>query len=186
MRVEDIEALEKQVNALRAMYDNYFAGLEKREPRKKRDDITKQLRHVVIDGGGRSTQVAFRVNNLRARFATFEAHWDRVTRQIEEGTYKRDMQRAKKILEAKDEAGTATEAGTAAGAGTGTDTYRKLYDNYISARAKNKESQPSFEAMVASIEKQVPAIKERFKCNSVEFRVVEKDGKAILKAFPIT
>jgi len=188
-----VEALEQKLNELRVLYDNYFAGLEKREPIRQREELTRQLRSLSIEK--RTTQLAFRYTNLRARYATFEAHWNRLCKQIEEGTYKRDKLRAARLMaseasaEAKQAlaAPSATTATTAAkpGASAARQDLRKLYESYAAIRQKNKEGKVSYDAMAASIQKQVPQILERYKCKSVEFRVVEKDGKAVLKAFPV-
>lgn len=202
MQVGDVESLERKLNELRALYDNYFAGLEKREPMRQREDFTRSLRDLAVEK--RTTQLAFRYTNLRARYATFEAHWNRICKQIEEGTYKRDKQRAAKLnapeIKAADAATVAPHpiaaaadtlqlakpaAAKPAGATPASQDLRKLYDSYAAIRQKNKEGNVSYDSMAASIQKQVPQILERYKCKSVEFRVVEKDGKAVLKAFPV-
>jgi hypothetical protein len=184
MQAGDVEMLERKLGELRVLYDNYFAGLERREPLRQRDDFAKKLRELATDK--RTTQLAFRYSNLRARYATFEAHWNRIAKQIEEGTYKRDKQRAARL--AAPEANAPAPAPAAPPGPTPTvaaQDMRQLYESYAAIRQKNKEAQVSYDAMVGSLRKQVPQIIERYKCKSVEFRVVEKDGKAVLKAFPI-
>src|SRR5262249_34331890 len=159
-----------QLAELRALYDNYFAGLERREPLRQREIFARALRDLQIEK--RTTQISFRFSNLRARFATFEQHWNRIAKQIEEGTYKRDRQRAAKLPSAPAAAPAEIPAATPAAPAGGGQDLRRLYDNYAALRAKNQEAQVSYDAMVKSIQKQVPQIIERYKCKSVEFRVV--------------
>lgn len=63
---------------------------------------------------------------------------------------------------------------------------RTIYDAYLSAKKRCSEdvSQLSFEGMAAKLRKQVPHLMEKHKVRSVEFKIVIKDGKAILKAIP--
>jgi hypothetical protein len=63
---------------------------------------------------------------------------------------------------------------------------KNLYTAYIDARKKT--GQPvkgvTYEKMVHSINKQLPSIKKKHGSNNVDFCVVVKKGKAILKAVP--
>lgn len=193
MKLDDIIVLERRFAELKVLYDNYFSGLERREPLKQRETFVGALRRLESSGLPGSTQVQFRFNNLRARLSTFEQQWNRIARRIEEGTFKRDKLRAEQIL--KDPPSPAAEAGTlatnaaAARGPTGMpaeDALKALHAKYTNGRKATNESVIGYEAMVNSLAKQVPLIIEKYKCKSVEFRVVQKDGKTSLKAFPIT
>jgi len=65
---------------------------------------------------------------------------------------------------------------------------RELYDAYVSAKRRCNEdvSKLSYEAVSKSVSKQIPDLMDRYKAKSVDFKVVIKDGKAILKAIPKT
>ena len=65
---------------------------------------------------------------------------------------------------------------------------RELYDAYISAKKRCNEdtSRLTFEAVAASVKKQIPEIERQYNARSVEFKVVIKDGKAKLTAVPKT
>jgi hypothetical protein len=66
------------------------------------------------------------------------------------------------------------------------DKLRAVYDAYVSAKRRNKEdtSKMSYESVAASLRKQVPELLKQHNARSVEFKVVIKDGKAVLKAVP--
>jgi hypothetical protein len=185
MKNEDLEGLERRINELKTLYDNYFAGIERREPLIKREGLQADMRRLTLTPGQLNTQTQFRFNNIRARFATMEAHWNRRIKDLEEGKTRRPI------------SGTAPSASTTSATTAAPppppgpnplaeQTMRALYDNYAASRQKTGEGTISFDAMVASLKKQVPAVIERYKCKSVEFKVAQKDGKTIIKAVPIT
>jgi hypothetical protein len=63
---------------------------------------------------------------------------------------------------------------------------RAVYDAYVDAKKRCHEdvSKISFESVASKLRKQVPTLMEKHKVNSVEFKVVIKDGKAVLRAVP--
>ena len=62
---------------------------------------------------------------------------------------------------------------------------RQLYDVYMQAKKRTGEkSSLTLDALRDQITKQVPAIKAKHRCEQVDFKVVLKDGKAMLKAIP--
>jgi hypothetical protein len=63
---------------------------------------------------------------------------------------------------------------------------RELYDAYVAAKRRCNEdvSKLTYEAVARSVSKQVPELIARYQAKSVDFRVVIKGGKAILKAIP--
>jgi hypothetical protein len=63
---------------------------------------------------------------------------------------------------------------------------RAIYDAYITAKRRCKESTEgiTFGAVAQSLHKQVPAILNQKGVTSVDFKVVIKNGKAVLKAVP--
>jgi hypothetical protein len=95
---EELGQLEKQLVELRTLYDNYFAGIERREPLRLREELQRRFR-LLTQTQFKNTQIAFRVNNLRARMSSYESYWNRIAKQIEEGTFKRDKLKAQRILQ---------------------------------------------------------------------------------------
>jgi hypothetical protein len=62
---------------------------------------------------------------------------------------------------------------------------KQLYDVYMQAKKRTGEqSSLTMDGLRKQIEKQIPAIKAKHKCETVDFKVVLKDGKAMLKAVP--
>jgi hypothetical protein len=66
------------------------------------------------------------------------------------------------------------------------DKLKTVYNAYVAAKRNNKEdtSKMSYDSIAASLRKQVPELMKQHGAKSVEFKVVIKDGKAVLKAVP--
>lgn len=97
MNLKEIEAqiseLEERVERLRALYDQYFSGIEKLEPLILRKDVDRRLwalRRIKIG----NTALRFRLQGVIQRYNTFQQYWARICREIENGTYRRHMARA--------------------------------------------------------------------------------------------
>ncbi len=89
-----IGELEERVDRLRNLYEQYFLGFEKLEPSVSRKDVDRRfmiLRKEQI----RNTAMRFRFNVVTQKYNTYAMHWVRICRQIEDGTYKRHIRKAK-------------------------------------------------------------------------------------------
>ncbi|RAL22320.1 hypothetical protein DL240_10750 [Lujinxingia litoralis] len=94
--------LERQIDRLRVLYERYFNGVDRRPPTHQRQEIVRlsfELEHTFIN----NTAQKFRLRALVQRFQTFKTYWDRTLRQIEEGTYKRDRNKAERRQERRAE-----------------------------------------------------------------------------------
>jgi hypothetical protein len=76
-------------------------------------------------------------------------------------------------------------SGGGGGEGMSDGRLKQLYDVYMQAKKRTGESSSlTMDALKKQIEKQIPAIKAKHNCQTVDFKVVLKDGKAMLKAVP--
>jgi hypothetical protein len=89
-----IKELEERVDRLRNLYDQYFLGFERLEPTVPRKDVDRRLA-ILRKEPIRNTAMRFRFNVITQKYNTYAMHWMRICRQIEEGTYKRHVRRAK-------------------------------------------------------------------------------------------
>jgi hypothetical protein len=109
---EACSALETEVEELKAKYEMYFLGVELREPKKWREEVRKKVLRLK-ETFTRNTGLRFRLQTLHARFISYERLWLRSVREREEGTYRRDIEKAKRHARAKagPQAGPARPAG---------------------------------------------------------------------------
>ena len=90
----NVNELELRLDRLRALYDQYFMGFEKLEPQIPRKDVERRFQ-ILRKENIRNTAVRFRLNVAIQKYSTYQSYWQRICRQIEEGTYKRHIQKAK-------------------------------------------------------------------------------------------
>lgn len=88
LQEEELSKLQQRSERLRRKYDQYFLGMEKREPGFEREQLDRDLRKSKLNRT-LSTGLRFKYQQFLARHRTYSAYWDRVIREIEEGTYRR-------------------------------------------------------------------------------------------------
>jgi hypothetical protein len=280
---QECDAIEEEIAALKVAYEHYFMGNERVPPTRQYEDLKKRV--MRLKGSFvRNTSAKFRVQSIHGKFTTYERLWQRTMQEIENGTYKRDVAKARRRSEKKsgsdrprsqnvvelpdDESDSlpvrgvpavaplvpsvaplvpavapvapavkplvpsvapvipaiaplvppvapvapavkplvpsvapvaarpaapprAASPGARPAAASGSSDLsdarlKSVYDAYVAAKRNNKEdtSKMSYDSVAASLRKQVPELMKQHKASSVEFKVVIKDGKAVLKAVP--
>ena len=183
---EELNELDEGIQELNVLYEKYFLGIDRRPPEQERKRISQKAREMRTTAI-RNTALKFKINTLFAKLIAFERMWDRTLREIEEGTYKRDVFKAK--MRSKDGDDLQPSRRSAPTGPTVSDAnLRRLYDTYLVARKRCGESTEglTFDSMASRIRSQVPELMQKHKAKNIEFKVVIKGGKAILKAVPHT
>jgi hypothetical protein len=195
--LKECSAVETALEELKAAYEQYFLGIERLPPVKEHQTLRKrfdQLRSTF----NRTTSVRFRVQSLSSKVLTYERLWQRTMEQMENGTYKRDLFKARLHAHtkrpppngAKEQVPQAQPANPPAQSGPPAQLsdakLRAVYAAYLAAKRRCGEdvSKMSFESVASKLRKQVPRILEKHKVSAVEFKILVKDGKAVLRAVP--
>jgi hypothetical protein len=235
--------LEKKIERVRTLYEQYFMGIEKVEPGVPRKDVTR-IMLLYAQQHIRNTGQRFRFHSMQQKWNIYITLWNRTMREIEAGTYKRDVARVTRKLAREGKALTddaaielglkkklqveptpvpktapkgppsapaqpsaAATAKAAAGGGrqptptppgqprrnTPTppgvtdEQMQALYRRYV--QAKKLVSDPNadnikYESLVATVAKQTPQIMQKYGVDKVEFTVVIREDKVVLKAIP--
>jgi hypothetical protein len=189
-----LDELEQRMFVLKINYEKYFSGIERVEPLRERDDVKRLLRDMTEQRTGNSTQ-RFRLQTLKARFQSLELYWTRNLVLVERGTHPKMRFRAdarstgtgaktpdalsaeqREVLRQRQETAEREER-----------AYRAVYDAFLAARAQVGQSTDlAFETMRDTLRTQARQIKSSYQCEAVKFRVVLEDGKARVKAVPIS
>jgi len=177
---QDMELLEAKLKVLKMLYEQYFLGNRPREPQVERAEVQKIVAYwsnLAI----RNTASRFKFNTLCQRFFTFRRQWDETCRKIDAGTYAPHQFKAK--LRRDGGAGPAPEAAAKAAEPRGDD----LYEAYLEARRACGENVDGLtrQKLDLVIARQEAALKSRYDCQAVKFRVVVENGKTKLKAQPV-
>ncbi len=163
--------LEAQLDEVRKAYERYFAGLERILPQTIHDSLKAMFRQALANPSP-NTALRFRINTLRAKLTTYEAHWARICRQIEEGTFKRDVIKAEQI------------AHNTPRNRLGSHVIDKLHEAYTAAQRKAGIAAVDRAAFAKAVEQQTEAVRQKYGCTSVRYNITVKDGKAVLQIRP--
>lgn len=106
---EQCRELEEDLERLKARYEMWFLGVEKREPNRDRDEIKRRVERIK-GAFTRNTGVKFRIQTLAARYLSYERMWLRSAREKEEGTYRRDVFKARRHAREVQRAGRINES----------------------------------------------------------------------------
>lgn len=181
---EDLTILENQLKELITRYEQYFVGLEKREPLTLLGSVEKIVRryaHTPIN----NTMNKHRYTMLVARLNTYREHWNRILRLIEEGKYSRDRFIRDLHLRQKDKKPAHHEE-------EHEEQHKPPHDPELDRifhelrEARKACHLPvdklSIELVAATIEKSKAALAARLGTADLVFRVVVEDGKPKIKA----
>ena len=177
---DDLTILDHQLKELITRYEQYFVGLEKREPLLLLAEVQKMVRryaNVFIN----NTMYKHKYNMLVARFNTYREHWNRILRLIEEGKYSRDRFIRDLHLRQKEKKPVHHEAEQRPHHDLELD--RIFHELREARKACNMPVEKlSLEMVAATIEKNKAALSARLGTSDLAFRVVIEDGKPKIKA----
>jgi hypothetical protein len=230
----ELAEIDEDIAGLRNAYEQYFLGLERKPPVLQHDRLRKRLLKLKT-GNLRGTVLKFRVGTVEQKFKTYERMWERTLKEIENGTYRRDLAKLKRRTAMAAAASAKTEtsaqdtaqaaagsspgaAQAASGAADGRATLvppsapgrvqttvpiragaapsapsnlsdakvKAIYDAYVTAKRRCQEdvSKLSLDTVASSLRRQVPELLKKHNAKDVDFKVVIKDGKAVLRAVP--
>jgi hypothetical protein len=95
---EVLNELANKIERLKTLYEQYFMGIEKMEPQVSRKEVTRvmlTLQQQYI----RNTALRFKFNTMLQKWNIYVTYWNRVLREIENGTYVRHLAKAKRKAE---------------------------------------------------------------------------------------
>ena len=175
---EDIGRLETELRELIIKYEQYFFGIEKREPLRLFESVERLARRyqgVNIT----NTMQRFRYDSLVKAFGVHRQKWSRINRLIEEGKYDRDRSRMVRSG-APSEAHPPSQGSATASRVQLERIYQEYRDARLACNLPVEKLTP--EKIALAIEQKMPDIREKYQCNDIEFFVVIENGRPRLKA----
>ena len=91
---KELARLEELIAELRLDYEQFFLGLYPYQPDKLYKKVKRHIRMLHKAPFKRSEHV-YRLRMLESRFNTYNDYWQRTLRQKEDGTYSKDVFKAK-------------------------------------------------------------------------------------------
>jgi hypothetical protein len=166
-----LNQLEENLKQLEIRYEQYFSGVEKREPIKDREQASRQL-YRFVNRRITQTDLRFKCQNLATRFYSYCNYWDRTLRLIEEGRYHKGPGRATP----------APPTPTAAFPQSDNDLDH-VYNDLVKAHAASGASNtlPGKDKVAAFLDQQKIKIREKFGDREIEFHVTSENGRPKIK-----
>ena len=170
----ELAAIEQSLKDLEIRYEQYFSGVEKREPIKERDQVARRLRHFA-NRKIVQTDLRFRYQTLATRFHSYCGYWDRILRLMDEGRFVRQGAAARRpAISAPPPPGPAP---------AGDDEADRLYHQLkeASRQYEVENGLPDRDKVGRFLDRQKEKIRSTFGEKEVEFKVVIEGGKARIK-----
>ena len=171
----ELDEIQQQMKELEIRYEQYFAGVERREPLRDRTNLARRIRQYT----NRRivwTDLKFRYQGLASRFMSYAQYWDRILRLIDEGKYHRHTAKlnAPTSPSGPEPAAAADALGNEA---------ERLQKELASAREACGISgaTPSAEKVAAFLDAQREKIRQRYGDKAVAFSIDTSDGKPRIK-----
>ncbi len=159
------DSLAQDIRRLQVEYARFLGGERDQPPQALRDELAARIANLR-SAPKQATADRFRLSTLAAQLTSYNELFDRRVRN----------QQARVLAERKP-----IEA-VVAGSERGSNAVRRLYSELF----KNAEGHnTSMEGFREFLDTKVTEIRKRTGCSSVQFRVIETDGRRSLKAKPV-
>ena len=89
--------MERKMDRLRSLYESYFMGMEKIPPDTLRREVNRMMLEMQQVPIGNAS-MRFRFQAVTQKWVLHMTYWNRTMREIEAGTYRRDVARAQRHL----------------------------------------------------------------------------------------
>ncbi len=183
---EELDQLDQNLKRLRIEYDQYFHGGLKRPPTVLQGKVQKVVLRLA-SASLLNTRHRFRFNQLNSRFQIFRQQWGRTLREIEAGTYRGHVFKAK--LHDADRESASGQSDEEEARSERRERRRKgdpldrLADALNNARRKiGDHTALDREKLADTVRRQTAAIRDKYGDVKVTFKVVVENNKAKLKA----
>ncbi len=100
---EALDALDKLVDRLKVMYEQYFMGIQKQAPAHLHTDAERRIRDVA-QMQIRNTALRYRFATIQQKFGSYNTYWKRTLREIESGRYLRNLSKLRRQVQRTGEA----------------------------------------------------------------------------------
>ena len=173
-----MDLFERRLEELRISYEQHFVDILPFAPDKEHKEITRMIREL-LKAPFKSSARKYRMRQLVTRYNTLNTYWTRILKEREEGRYIKDVFKAEmreKMLKAAQAEATAS--------GQADKGFKQLFGSYEMAmkKAGMKTENLDYGAFKKSLMKQAKQMKDKHGVKKLNYKIVVKDGKAVVKA----
>lgn len=174
----ELRKLEAQIEELRVLYEQHFIDVLPNPPDKLRKEVVRKIR-VLLKAPFKNSQTRFQLRTLVTRYQTYATYWERVVKEREEGKYVRDVFKAEMREKLSEDA-----RRDASRAGAAEKGLKQLYATYEDAMRKAgiKTDNLNFDAFRKTLMDRAKQLKASHGMQKLQYKVVVKEGKVLIKA----
>ena len=172
-----LDQFEAELERLRIDYELYFTGLHPRPPDELHTKL-KRFERRLLNAPFKTASSKFRLRMLSQRFQTYATYWERINKQREAGTYKRDVFKANIQSRQREE-----RKRKSSSTGVAEDGIKQLFNGYkkaVKANGGNVEKL-DFQAFKKNVIQRTKDLKQNKGAKKVGYSVVVKNGAVSLK-----
>lgn len=92
---EQLDLLDKLVDRVKVMYEQYFMGIQKQAPAHLHSEAERRLRDLT-QLNIRNTALRYRFATIQQKFGAYNTYWKRTLREIEGGRYMRNLNKVRR------------------------------------------------------------------------------------------
>lgn len=170
----DIEAM---LSELKVKYEQYFLGILSLEPASDHQQLTRAFRSIR-KAPFKNAAISFHLRSLESRYHSYNSYWQRVLREREEGTYRRDIKKAElRDKKLKEEAQSQTASSQVE------KRMRELFESYRSAVSTDPtvSSNLSFSRFREALVKTAKSWSAAHPGKPVSFAIVSEGGRVAIR-----
>ncbi|MEA2696737.1 MAG: hypothetical protein QOI66_1008 [Myxococcales bacterium] len=137
---ERLSEIDRKIDRLRSLYESFFAGSERRPPNTPRRELNRlmlEMQQLQIRNAG----LRFRFQTVSQRWTLFTTYWNRTMREIEAGTFRKDLAKAQRRLAQRGEPLTESEAQALGIPLSRVKAFVERQNRYLPARAESESEQ---------------------------------------------
>lgn len=175
---ELLAKLERQLESLKSLFEQFFAGVLKRPPLREHADF-KRAMDQIPPHELKVTANKFKLQALKSRHLQLNNLWTKVLNEIELGTYKRDVFLLKNKSRPDSSASTPPRAGPAIKTNNALD---RAYEQFAKIAQERNQKVPSKEKFMKALDQQVAQIKATNPHAKIELKIhQDADGRLGIK-----
>jgi hypothetical protein len=175
---EALAALERRLESLKSLFEQYFAGVQKRPPTREHEEFRKGI-DAIPAHELKVTANKFKLQALKSRHLQLNNLWTKILSEIEAGTYRRD----RFLLKAKsDHPAANTSPATRPQVTAAEHPFEQTYREFLKLAQSQNQKAPSRDKFFKALDQQLDKIKEASPQAQVQVKIhTDPSGRIGLK-----
>lgn len=173
-----LDVFENMIERLRIAYEQHFVGVIPLPPIDQQKELERFRRQLLNEPFKNSASI-YRLKMLLYRYQTYATYWERVNKQKENGSYRKDKVKAQISHSFREE-----DKRKKTKVGKAEEGIKQLFRIYKDAVEKTtgQASTLDFNSFKSSLMTKTKAVKQQTGASKLSYKIEVKDGKVSLKA----